>query len=308
MVGQPNPETVPWRGSFRGIYSTLRISRNAAAICSFSYGFWINRPLMGKSGWFETSRPDVTNSPIDGQRPLMMLANLSPFMEPGILTVVKTARISLRLSRISIASSALTASRTSNPASCATWTIFIRMTATFSTTNNTGFSIFCWPMCPVYALQHQDRAWRWSGPNTGVERLVAIPVVIFLVVPSRVALIPVLRMVASLPIRRIGICLAMMAAIIIVAIADRESQADIADMDAHDIIGDCRTGHRKRNASQFERNSGAIHWLRCRVKPFPQPMAASLIFPRHPTAQRRDNGRSISTLLRSASLFARLGT
>jgi hypothetical protein len=41
-------------------------------------------------------------------------------------------------------------------------------------------------------------------------------------------------------------------------IADRETQADITDVDAHDILSDCWNGHRKRNASQSERDDSAI--------------------------------------------------
>jgi hypothetical protein len=89
-------------------------------------------------------------------------------------------------------------------------------------------------------------------------KLVAIPVVIALIIPLGVALIPSLGMMVCLPIRRIGIGLAMVVAVIIMAIADRETQADAADMDAHDFFRDCRTGRGERKGRQSKRDDCAI--------------------------------------------------
>src|SRR5580693_5973623 len=70
---------------------------------------------------------------IGGQRSRTACASLSPSIEPGMWISVNTTRISRRLSRIAMASSALAASITAKPASSTVWTAQKRTRGSSST-------------------------------------------------------------------------------------------------------------------------------------------------------------------------------
>jgi hypothetical protein len=83
-----------------------------------------------------------------GQRSLTAQANFRPSIEPGIWKSVNTTRMSGRLSRMTIASSAFAASATSNPASLITCAAWIRIRNSSSTIRMTGRSVVeCAKMC-----------------------------------------------------------------------------------------------------------------------------------------------------------------
>ena len=86
-------------------------------------------------------RPDVSTSSIGGQRFRMACASRSPSMLPGMLMSVKTIRMSGRLSRSAMASSALPASSTPKPASSRRDNAFIRTKNSSSTTSTSGGAI-----------------------------------------------------------------------------------------------------------------------------------------------------------------------
>jgi hypothetical protein len=107
-------------------------------IWAWWYGFGRKRPPVGRSSSGTFVLPDVTISATGGQRLRITRANLSPSMDPGIWISVKTARISFRLSKIRMASSASDASMTSNPASFTMSMALARSRLSSSTTSTTG--------------------------------------------------------------------------------------------------------------------------------------------------------------------------
>lgn len=69
---------------------------------------------------------------------------------------------------------------------------------------------------------------------------VAIPIGMVAVVPLRMAAIPRLRVIVGLPIRGIGIAVAMVMTVIIMPVA--HGNAEIADLDADNVLGSRRHG------------------------------------------------------------------
>jgi hypothetical protein len=88
-----------------------------------------------------SNMPEVRMISTGGQRSRMPAASFIPSMLPGMLMSVKTIRMSLRLSKMQTASSALDASIGLKPASSTTLTAIKRRMASSSTTRTTVLGI-----------------------------------------------------------------------------------------------------------------------------------------------------------------------
>jgi hypothetical protein len=87
---------------------------------------------------FHIDSAEVAMIIIGGQRRLIIDANFSPSMEPGICISVNTTVTSKRVSRIEIAWSAVPASTTSKPAATIISAAFKRIRESSSTISRTG--------------------------------------------------------------------------------------------------------------------------------------------------------------------------